>query len=153
MLESWFDHRAITVNRHGNRDIGLAQASDFARIRMRELYVQGSVDVLMADADYLDPWKATRFLALWMKVLLAESDGDLDRATRAYHRGTARAGDALGTTYLSLVERRLHRFILNRDAPPAWSALAQQVARLEVESGRGRAFRPAPSWNAENGGI
>jgi hypothetical protein len=120
---------------------------------MRELYVQGSVDVLMADADYLDPWKATRFLALWMKVLLAESDGDLDRATRAYHRGTARAGDALGTTYLSLVERRLHRFILNRDAPPAWSALAQQVARLEVESGRGRAFRPAPSWNAENGGI
>jgi hypothetical protein len=139
MQESWFDHRATTINRQGNRDIGVAQASDFARIRMRELFVQGSVDVLMSDEDYLNPWKATRFLALWMKVLLAESGGDLDLATRAYHRGTARAGDELGTTYLSLVERRLRRFILNRDAPPAWSALARQVARLEEGQREGAA--------------
>jgi hypothetical protein len=131
MSESWFDHRAVVVNRYGNRDLGLAQASDYARERMRRLYAAGHVDVELTDDDYFNPWLATRFVAIWMSLLLAETDGHLDAAIAAYHRGSANANDSLGRAYLDIVRQRRTRYIRNHDASDAWDYLWRTARTLQ----------------------
>lgn len=133
MSESWFDHRAGYAHADGTRDVGLGQASAFARHRLRQLHARGTVDLGLQDEDYLNPWMATRFVALWMRLVLDEAEGDLDLAVRAYHRGIARAHDAYGTVYLGMVHYRLNRYIRNIGAPPAWDYIWRRARVIEAE--------------------
>ena len=128
MAESWFEHRAISISRSGNRDLGLAQMSDFARDRLRQLCRAGRIDFAPgADAGYFDPWQATRMAAIWFELMLAEQDGDLEAAIRSYHLGAAATRSGEGEAYLANVLRIRRRYMRAGEGPPTWNFLATEL--------------------------
>jgi hypothetical protein len=133
MSESWFEHRAENTNRWGNRDLGVAQASDGARARMVELYDQGRADFRLSDDDYFNPWSGTRFAAFWVALVLDQVDGDLAAAIRAYHRGTTRALAGLGVQYQLGVQDRRRRYIRNDGGSAAWDYLWKRDREIRRE--------------------
>lgn len=126
MLESWFQHRAVNENPDGSRDVGIAQASDYMRSRLRVLYVRGRSDFGLAEDDYVDPWKATRALVFWFSLLLEEVDGDLDRATGAYHVGSASSRSRRSRAYRDEVLRLEESYIDGPSPSPAWDWLRER---------------------------
>jgi hypothetical protein len=124
MAESWFEHRAVSISRSGNRDVGLGQLSDWTRWRLTHLFEAGRIDFVPADeAAYYDPWQSTRMMALWFDLMIDEHAGDLNAAIRAYHCGTplARAGD--GEDYLASVIHKRQTFMRGESRSPAWNHL------------------------------
>jgi hypothetical protein len=85
MAESWFEHRASHTNPDGDRDIGLGGSSDYCRRTLQRVADEGVVDFTLREADYFDPWRATRVVAVWFELMLQEANGDLDLAIRSYH--------------------------------------------------------------------
>jgi hypothetical protein len=138
MAESWFEHRAINVNKDGSRDIGLPGASDYARGAIRRLHADGLIDFAFTDDEYYDPFKAARMLTVWFQIMLDEADGDLDLAIRAYNRGIARALRGEGQEYLESVKRKRRRFIRNKGTSRAWRVLNEprREAKLAAEIAR-----------------
>ncbi len=123
MVESWFEHRGAYSNADGTADLGLGGASAYCRERIRQLHDDGVFDIGPSDADYMNPWTATRAAALWLQTMLAEADGDVDVAISAYHTGISAAASERGREYAANVRRKRRRFIRNTDAPPAWTFL------------------------------
>jgi hypothetical protein len=154
MSESWFDHRAEHVNAWGNRDIGLGQASGFARAKLVELHERGASDVVLADEDYYNPWAATRFVAIWLSHVLDEVDGDLPAAVRAYHRGVRNARRGEGQEYLDAVIRRRRVYLQAPRAGGAWGFIWQRDRELTREAWPWlRSRRLAGRSGAPDGGI
>jgi hypothetical protein len=125
MAESWFQHRAVSGNPDGSRDLGIAQATDATRSRIRVLYVRGASDFGLADDDYFDPWNGTRALVYWFSLLVEEAAGDLDVATRAYNVGTERARAGAAAGYLDTVRRR-EAWLLGHGPSDTWRWLRER---------------------------
>jgi hypothetical protein len=131
MTESLFEHRAIHTNAAGNRDLGLAQASDYTRMTLTRLHQAGRIDFAPAgDAAYDDPWQATRVIALWFDLMLDETRGDLDLAVRAYHRGAPLALAGEGVEYLDVVVGRRRRYFRDPSGSPTWEFLRERGRAL-----------------------
>jgi hypothetical protein len=127
IMESWFEHRAVNDTHPGHVDLGLLQATDYARFALARLERRGDVDFAPAtDDDYLDPWIATRLAVLWFGLMLDESRGDLAMAVRAYHRGTPAAREGEGVEYLEEVQRRLAHYVRGEATSPTWRFLRRR---------------------------
>lgn len=129
MAESWFEHRAVNVNPWGNRDLGVAQASDSAREAMRQWFADGRVEFLLDERQYFNPWYGSRFVAVWMRQLLEDTDGDLEAAIRGYHKGARRALRGEGDEYLEMVLRR-RRVLHDLTGDSAWPSLLRRDREL-----------------------
>lgn len=130
MAESWFEHRAINVNQWGNRDLGLAQCSDYCRASLAEMAEAGEIAFTLSEADYFNPWLATRVATVWFERELLNAAGDVDLAIRAYHRGIVNAMDEKGDVYHARVVRLREDYIRSQDVSPTWQLLTRVIRPL-----------------------
>lgn len=130
MAESWFEHRATNENQWGNRDLGLAQCSDHCRAVLETMAEDGQLPFDPSEADYFDPWTATRIATIWFERELLRADGDVDLAIRAYHRGMDNAMDEKGDAYHARVVRLREAYIRSQEASPTWRFLASRIRPL-----------------------
>jgi Transglycosylase SLT domain len=128
MAESWFEHRAFNVNRYGNRDLGLAQCSDYCRRTIAAMAAAGELPFSPSEADYFDPRIGSYIATVWFERELRRADGDVSLAIRSYHRGLRAAMDEKGDLYLSKVERLRDRYIRTQGASPSWAYLTARIA-------------------------
>lgn len=131
MAESWFEHRAVNTNPWGNRDLGLAQCSDYCRAEMAAMAERGEIFFAPQEDDYFNPLIATRVATTWFARELQRSGGDVELAIRAYHRGIENALDAKGDAYLERVLAKRLRYVRTVGAPPAWRFLVTAASRAE----------------------
>jgi hypothetical protein len=127
MTESWFEHRAVNQNAWGNRDLGLGQCSDHCRDTIDEMAARGQIAIAPSEADYFNPWVATRLTTIWFERELDRAAGDVDLAIRAYHRGLAAALDDKGTVYHTRVVRLRERYIQTQRASDSWRFLVRAI--------------------------
>jgi hypothetical protein len=127
MTESWFEHRAVNQNAWGNRDLGLGQCSDYCRETIAEMAARGEIDLAPSEADYFNPWIATRLTTIWFERELHHTAGDVDLAIRAYHRGLSAALDERGTAYHARVVRLRERYIRTQRASDSWRFLVHAI--------------------------
>ena len=130
MAESWFEHRAINVNPWGNRDFGLAQCSDFCRAEIAAMIARCELLFRPTDADYFNPWIATRIATVWFRRELRNANGDLDLAARAYHRGIDQALDEKGDVYIARVQQLRDRYIRAQGPSETWRFLVREIRAL-----------------------
>ena len=129
MAESWFEHRAVNVNEWG-RDLGLAQCSTFCQQIVAAMGLTGVIRFIPSEADYFNPWVATRIATIWFKRELIRAEGDVNLAIRAYHRGIDDAMDEKGDVYLARVLRLREQYIREQTASATWRFLARTIAPL-----------------------
>jgi hypothetical protein len=127
MTESWFEHRAVNQNAWGNRDLGLGQCSDYCRDTIGEMAARGEIGITPSDADYFNPWIATRLTTIWFERELHRAAGDVDLAIRAYHRGVDAAFDDKGTVYHTRVVRLRERYIRTQSASDSWRFMVRAI--------------------------
>lgn len=130
MAESWFEHRAMNENQWGNRDLGLAQCSDHCRETLDAMAQEGTIPFTPSEADYFNPWSATRIATTWFERELLRAEGDVDLAIRAYHRGLDNAMDEKGDAYHARVVRLRERYIRSQEASPTWRLLTKRIMPL-----------------------
>jgi len=136
MVESWFEHRAVAVDIAGNRDLGLAQASDFFRAHLEYLNREGRLDFGLTEGDYFNPWCSIRAGAVWLDFMIDEAGGDLDLAVRAYRKGIAAARRGEAEDYALNLKRKRERYVRNQGAPPTWDFLWRRLRpRLDPAPG------------------
>lgn len=141
MAESWFEHRAVSENANGSSDLGLAQATTATRRILRARSAQGTTDFRLDDEEYFDPLNGSHVLVYWFGLMLDETGGDLDRATRAYHVGSGAAWSGQGAEYLDGVRSLEERFMGTTTPSPSWRLLRSRTvdaARL-LAANAGRA--------------
>lgn len=127
MAESWFEHRAFNENRYGNRDLGLAQCSDYCRRTVAAMAEAGELPFAPTDADYFDPRIGSYIATIWFERELQRAEGDVSLAIRAYHRGLDAAMDEKGDLYLAKVERLRDQYIRTQRASPSWAYLTARI--------------------------
>jgi hypothetical protein len=136
MVESWFEHRAVSTSRSGNRDLGLGQASDYARATMAGLSRNGWIDFAPeSEASYFNPWVATRMTAIWFNLMIEEQRGNLDASIRAYHQGSRQVDSAAAEAYLANVLQKRRRFMRQQIGTPSWQLLMKLSHDQDVVSG------------------
>jgi hypothetical protein len=133
-------------------DLGLSQASDYARAALERLHRRGRADFVLSDEDYLDPLQGSRKLVFWFDLMLEEADGDMDLAIRAYNTGIGPARRGAGDAYLQYVLSLLETYICDRRRSPTWRYLLEQLDQRRDAPPRPPVARLAPHDEGASGG-